>query len=456
MGRHVGGRARRGAAAPARPAPRPPGRAHRPRGVGVGQGPQGRLPRGRPPRAHRALLRAHRPRAPRHPSRRRHVPGADAGRGQPCPQGCRRHHLAVELPAHPRALRRPARAAGGQRGGGQARRADDADRAAGRAAARRGRLPVRALAGRGRPRAGGRRRRGRGRRLRLLHRLDRHGTTDRAAVRRPAHRLLARAGRQEPDAGAARRRRAARRRGRRTRGVLQRRAALRLDRAALRRRPGLRPLRRRLRLPHPGADPRGQPRLERRHGVADLAGPARRRHRARRGRGRQGRRGCSRAARPAPTWAPSYFEPTILEGVIGRHGVLRPRDVRPGGLALPLPRRGRGGRASQRRALRAQRLHLHPRRGARTGARPPDPLRDGQRQRGLRRHLRLARCADGWHERLRDGPAPGCRGHPALHRGAVGRDPASGADRADVRHVGGDPRQGAHRLPAAAQQAGRA
>ena len=132
-----------GAPAAARPAARPAGGAHRPRRVGVGQGPQGRLPRGRPPRAHRALLRPHRPRAPRHPARRRHVPGAHPGRGQPRAEGRRRHHLALELPAHDGALRRHPGAPGRQRGGVQARRADRAHRAARRPAARGGRLPAR-------------------------------------------------------------------------------------------------------------------------------------------------------------------------------------------------------------------------------------------------------------------------------------------------------------------------
>ena len=87
VGRHVHRPARRRPPAPARPAARPPGRAHRPRRVGVGQGPQGRLPRGGPPRADRALLRPHRARAPRHPARRRDVPGADPGRGATaCPR----------------------------------------------------------------------------------------------------------------------------------------------------------------------------------------------------------------------------------------------------------------------------------------------------------------------------------------------------------------------------------
>ena len=121
--------------------------------------------------------------------------------------------------------------------------------------------------------------------------------------------------------------------------------------------------------------------------------------------------------RARPDLGPFVFEPTDPRGRLGRHGVLRPRDLRPGRLALPLPQRGRGGRARQRRALRAQRLDLDPRRRARAGARPPHPVRHRQRQRGLRRDVRLARRADGRHARVRDGPPPGCRGHPPLHRG---------------------------------------
>ena len=46
-------------------------------------------------------------------ARRRHVPGAHPGRGQPRAEGRRRHHLALELPAHHGALRRhPALLAG--------------------------------------------------------------------------------------------------------------------------------------------------------------------------------------------------------------------------------------------------------------------------------------------------------------------------------------------------------
>ena len=185
--------------------------------LGVGQGPQGRLPRGRPPRAHRALLRPHRPRAPRHPARRRHVPGAHPGRGQPRAEGCRRHHLAVELPAHDGALRRHPGAAGRQRGRVQARRADRCSpRCSPPSCSRR-------RASRPRPVAGRRRPRSRGRAARSSANADyvcftgstATGRHHRQAVRRAADRLLARARWQEPDARAPRRRRAPGRRGRR-------------------------------------------------------------------------------------------------------------------------------------------------------------------------------------------------------------------------------------------------
>ena len=215
----------------------------------------------------RALLRAHRRRAPRHPAQARRDPGPDPGRGQPGPQGRRRHHLAVELPVHDGAVRRPAGARRGQRGGDQARRPDDALRRARRSAARGGRVPRRPVAGRGRPGRGDRHRGGRARRLRLLHRLHRHRQGGGPRLRGPADRLLAGARRQEPAAGPARRRRRAGRGGRGARVVLQLRPAVRLHRADLRGRPGLRPLRGAVRGPHPGDDPRRDPGLGQRHGL---------------------------------------------------------------------------------------------------------------------------------------------------------------------------------------------
>ncbi len=148
-----------GAAAPARPRARPPGRDPRPDRLGVRQGPQARLRRAAARRADRPLLRPHRaPRTSTTDAPCRRGPGAHPGRGQPRAQGRRRHHLAVELPLHPGALRRPPGAARRQRRRRQARRPDDAVRAARRPAARGGRLPDGPLAGRRRPRRRDRRR----------------------------------------------------------------------------------------------------------------------------------------------------------------------------------------------------------------------------------------------------------------------------------------------------------
>ena len=111
--------------------------------------------------------------------------------------------------------------------------------------------------------------------------------------------------------------------------LLQRRPAVRLDGADVRRRPGLRPVRRALRRPHQGDDPGRQPRVGHRHGPAHLPGPARHRGRPRRRRGRQGR---PRAGR----WqGPSGPRSVLLRaddprGRHARHDLLRPRDVRPG------------------------------------------------------------------------------------------------------------------------------
>ncbi len=130
VGTHPAGRTGRGAASPARPGAGPAGRDPRPHLLGVGQGPQARVRRAGAHRPDGPLLRAHRREAPGLAPRARHRPGADAGRGPPSPQGRRRHHLAVELPVHDGAVRRPPRAARRQRRRRQARRAGHAVRAA--------------------------------------------------------------------------------------------------------------------------------------------------------------------------------------------------------------------------------------------------------------------------------------------------------------------------------------
>ena len=238
-------------------------------------------------------------RAPRQRTAPGTHPRADPGRRQPRPQGRGRDHQSLELPLHDGALRRAAGAGRGQRRGHQARRPDHAVGAAGRAAPRGGRLPEGPVAGRRRAWPRHRRRdRGRGR-LRLLHRLDSDRQGDRQGLRRAADRLLARAGRQEPDPGAARRRHREGRRGRGARLVLERRPALRVDGAAVRGRPGLRPVRGPVRGAHRGDDVGGDPRLGQRHGHPDLRAAARDGAGPRRRRGRQGCSGARRRPGPA-------------------------------------------------------------------------------------------------------------------------------------------------------------
>ena len=133
-----------GAAAAARPRDRASGRDHRPDLLGVGQGAQARLRRAAAHRPDRSLLRADGARPPRHRAQAGRRARPHPRRGQPRAQGRGRDHLAVELPLHDGAVRRPARPARRQRGGHQAGRPDDALGAAGCPAARGGRLPARA------------------------------------------------------------------------------------------------------------------------------------------------------------------------------------------------------------------------------------------------------------------------------------------------------------------------
>ena len=95
-------------------------------------------------------------------------------------------------------------------------------------------------------------------------------------------------------------------------------------------------------------------------------GPARHRHPPRRGRRRQGRPGAHRRQGPARP-RPLLLRADHPRGRHARDDLLRRGDLRPGDLALPLPRRGRRDRARQRRRVRPQRLDLQP--GRRPGAR---------------------------------------------------------------------------------------
>ena len=257
VGAHADRRPRRGSAAAARPRPRPPGGDHRPDLLGVRQGPQARLRRAAAHRADRPLLRAYGAPAPRHPrgsaassrcspgSRSTGCPRASSGSSRPGTTRSRwrsataSRRCSPATPSSPSPTPRPC-----------CRRCS-APSCSRRPASRADLWQV--VAGPG-PEIG----------PAMIERADyicftgstATGKLVAKAVRRPADRLLARARRQEPDPGAPRRRPREGRRGRGPRGVLQRRPALRLDGADVRRRPGLRPVPRAVRGPHRGDDPR--------------------------------------------------------------------------------------------------------------------------------------------------------------------------------------------------------
>ena len=248
----------------------------------------------------------------------------------------------------------------------------------------------------------------------------------------------------------------ARRGGRRAGLLLQRRPALRLHGADVRRRPGLRPVRRPVRRPASRRCGSARPGLGQRHGLAHLAAAARRGHRARRGRPRQGRRGCSPAAGRGPTSARTT---TSRPSSRASRPTCRASATRPSARSCrstasttrptrsPAPTTGEYG-------LNAS---VYTQDGDRGRARrPADQVRHGQHQRGVRRDLRQHRRPDGRHARVRPRPAPGRRGRAALHRDAVRRHPAAAALRPDARAVRRALREGDGRAAAAAQEAGRA
>ena len=104
-----------------------------------------------------------------------------------------------------------------------------------------------------------------------------------------------------------------------------------------------------------------RPRLLGRHGVARLPATARHGHRStsttRSGKGAT----VVTGGKARPDIGPLFYEPTVLTGVTPAMACFSQRDLRSGRLGLPVPgRAGRGG-ACQRRQLRPQRQHLHPR-----------------------------------------------------------------------------------------------
>ena len=188
--------------------------------------------------------------------------------------------------------------------------------------------------------------------------------------------------------------------------------------------------------PDRGDDARRRPRLGHRHGLPDLPGPARHRHRARRGRRRQGCPGAHRRQGPARP-RPLLLRADDPRGRHARHDLLRPRDLRPGDLgstgSTTRPRRSRApttastastprstartARAAARiaRQIKCGTVNINEAYGA-TFGQLEAPM-GGMRESGM-------------------GRRQGSRGHPPLHRGRS-RSPRSGWSpiRADARDV---------------------
>lgn len=124
----------------------------------------------------------------------------------------------------------------------------------------------------------------------------------------------------------------------------------------------------------------------------------------------------AKGAKVLAAWAaPAGHRPVLLRADHpgrrrGGHGGLQRRDLRPGRLRLPLPRRGGGDHPRQRHLVRPQLQRLDQGRPPRPGDRRPPAHRHRQRQRGVRLRLRLGAGADGRHEGVRDrAPATGPR-----------------------------------------------
>ena len=157
--------------------------------------------------------------------------------------------------------------------------------------------------------------------------------------------------------------------------------------------------------------------------------------------------------RARPDLGPYFFEPTILEGVTPDMTCFGDETFGP---VIALYRFHDEADAVARAnageyGLNASIYSQDGRRGPRDRA--PRAVRDGQRQRGVRGHLRQHRLAHGRDAAVRHGPAPGLRGHPPLHRVAVGRHAAADPLRPHVRHVRTDVRRGDERAAAADEEA---
>ena len=221
----------------------------------------------------------------------------------------------------------------------------------------------------------------------------------------------------------------------------QRRPAVRLDGAALRRRPALRRVRRRAfldRVKRSGCRPGlgldvdmgsliSQAQLDTRHrhvddavakGAVVLAG-----------------------GKARPDIGPLFYEPTVLTGRDAGDGVLRRRDVRAGGVGLPVRRRGRGDPARQRLGVRAERERLDPgRAGAAARSR-------AQIEAGTVNVNEAYGAAFGSIDAPMGGMrSPGSAAARApraspVHRAAGGRDPAGAPDRGLARDLRRDVRR---------------
>ena len=157
--------------------------------------------------------------------------------------------------------------------------------------------------------------------------------------------------------------------------------------------------------------------------------------------------------RARPDLGPFFYEPTILEGVTPEMTCFGHETFGP---VISLYRFHDEADAVARANAGEYGLNasIYSQDGARARAhRPLRQVRHGQHQRGVRRHLRQHRLADGRDAPVRHGPPPGQRGHPPLHREPERRHPAADPVLADVRHVRRGLRQGDDRQPAAAEEA---
>ena len=449
----AGGALRDPAAAP-RPRARPPGRDHRPDRLGVRQGPQARLRRAAAHRAHRPLLRPHRPPAPRHPAQARRRAGAHPGRAEPrsprassassrrgttrsrwpCATACPRCSPAtrwspsptrrrcsprcsaaelLEQAGFPRDLWQVVAGPGSRVGTSIIERADYVCFTGSTAT---GKIVAKGCADR------------------LIGCSLELGGKNPMLVLRDADLEKAAEGAVRASFSNAGQLCVSTERMFVADQVYDRFVERFVARTA-------------------GDDARRHAGLGQRHGLADLAGAARHGRGPRRRRGRQGRAGADRR-QARPDLGPFFYEPTILEGVTPEmtcfgnetfgpvislyrfhdeaDAVARANAGEYGLNASIYSQDGRRARAIARE-IKCGTVNINEAFGA-TFASIDSPM-GGMRESGM-------------------GRRQGSRGDPALHRVAVGRDPAAGPLRTDARHVRRDLREGDDRQPAPDEEAG--